>query len=45
LVAAQALRKKKKKKKKRCYTYLLHFSTCKHNLVSFFFLAESCFDS
>jgi hypothetical protein len=22
--------------KKRCYTYLLHFSTCKHNLVSFF---------
>jgi hypothetical protein len=22
--------------KKRCYTYLLYFSTCKHNLVSFF---------
>jgi hypothetical protein len=22
--------------KKRCYTDLLHFSTCKHNLVSFF---------
>jgi hypothetical protein len=22
--------------KKRCYTYLLHFSTCKHNLISFF---------
>jgi hypothetical protein len=31
--------------KKKCYTYLLHFSTCKHNLVSFFPLAESCFDS
>jgi hypothetical protein len=25
-----------KKKKKRCYTDLLHFSTRKHNLVSFF---------
>ena len=24
------------KKNKRCYTYLLHFSTCKHNLVFFF---------
>ena len=24
------------KKKKKCYTYLLHLSTCKHNLVSFF---------
>jgi hypothetical protein len=33
MVSAQALRKNKKK---RCYTYLLHFSTCKHNLVSFF---------